>query len=71
MDEAEKWYQEGKRAESAKDLKKAIDLYLKAAERDHPIALNILGNFYHEGTGVQQNHETAAQYFRRAGEKRK
>ncbi len=57
-------YQTGKGM--PKDLKKAIEWYLKAAKQDHVIAKNNLGVMYENGWGTKKNLKRAAYWYREA-----
>ena len=57
-------YQTGKGLE--KDLKKAVEWYLKAAKQDHNIAQNNLGVMYENGWGTKKNLKRAAYWYREA-----
>ncbi len=50
------------------DNAKALNFLAKAAQRNHPEALNIMGDIYYVGKGVTQNYTKAAHYFRCAVE---
>jgi len=57
-------YQTGKGVE--KDLKKAVEWYLKAAKQDHVIAKNNLGVMHENGWGTKKNLKRAAYWYREA-----
>ena len=50
------------------DMKKAICWYERAAEQNHPAAMNSLGECYAMGRGVPRDLETAMEWYRRAAE---
>lgn len=54
---------------STKKYPQAFPWYSRAAEANHPLALAMMGRYYHTGRGgVTKNDETAADYYRRAAE---
>jgi len=57
-------YQTGKGVQ--KDLKKAVEWYLKAAKQDHAIAKNNLGVMHENGWGTKKNLKRAAYWYREA-----
>ncbi|MBI3774605.1 MAG: SEL1-like repeat protein [Gammaproteobacteria bacterium] len=57
-------YQTGKGM--PKDLKKAVEWYLKAAKQDHVIAKNNLGVMHENGWGTKKNLKRAAYWYREA-----
>ncbi len=57
-------YQTGKGL--PKDLKKAVEWYLKAAKQDHTIAKNNLGVMHESGWGTKKNLKRAAYWYREA-----
>ena len=57
-------YQTGKGM--GKDLKKAVEWYLKAAKQDHVIAKNNLGVMYENGWGTKKNLQRATYWYRDA-----
>ena len=48
------------------DDAKAAELFLKAAEHGHPLAMYEIGCYYHLGRGVEQDYLEAAKWWRRA-----
>ncbi len=49
-----------------KDSKRAVDMYLKAANAGHVLAQNRLGTMYRTGRGVKPNNEKAVEWYRKA-----
>lgn len=54
--------------DSARDYRKAVHWYRKAAEQGFAGAQNNLANMYEEGHGVAQDFSEAAKWYRRAAE---
>ena len=48
-----------------KDEKKAAEWLLKAANKNHPGALNAMGTLHEEGTGVAKDEKKAFEYFQK------
>lgn len=53
----------------AKDLKKAFDLYLQAAEQGHVPAQETVGIFYDFGYGIEQDDTKAVEWYTKAATK--
>ena len=79
--EAEKWYlmagnngyaeaqnSLGSGYQAEEDYVRAKEWYEKAAAQDHPLATNNLGYLYDLGLGVQQNRNSAFEYYLKAAE---
>lgn len=64
-------FNKAKTAYKSGDYKTAVEYYMKAAENDsvnRAVALNILGNCYYSGKGVEQSYVEAVKYYRLSAE---
>jgi len=66
----EELFQIGKRYESGQDVEKSYEKawehYIKAAEKNHPVAQYSVGVFYDNGYHVQCDHQEAMEWYKKA-----
>ena len=66
--DADTLYHEGEKFYNAKNYKKSVEYYRKAAEKGHATAQNDLGFMYQNGFGVPANDIEAVLWYRKAAE---
>jgi TPR repeat protein len=67
---AEEQYQMGIKYEDEKNLSTSVEHYRRAAELGHADALNILGGYFEQGTGVARDPTEAVKLYKQAASKR-
>lgn len=64
--ECEKLYKQGEKYSKNNELKKAFELYKKAAEKDHINSMIKTANYYRDGKGVIKNYKQSFKWFKNA-----